>query len=50
MVEDFCREKGFNFAVFEELIEAEVSQSGKQKKKGLWGDFDDILDRIKIED
>ncbi len=50
MVEKFCRENGFDFSAFEELIKAEIEQSGKQKKKGLWDDFDNILDHIKIDD
>jgi hypothetical protein len=33
----------------EELIDAELKQIGKQKKIGLWTDFDDILDRVDAE-
>lgn len=42
-----CEKHGFVFDVFDELIQAELKQVGKQRKKGLWQDFDDILDRIK---
>ncbi len=49
MVERLCAEHGFEFTVFEELIEAEMKQIGKLKKHGLWLDFDEILDRIEIE-
>ena len=33
----------------EELIDAELKQIGKQRKAGLWSDFDDILDRMDAE-
>ncbi len=46
MVKDACAEAGFLFAEFQELVQAEIEQTGKQRKKGLWDDFDDILDRI----
>lgn len=50
MVKKACKENKIDFATFEELIEAEVKQVGKQRRAGLWDDFDDILDRIQIEE
>jgi hypothetical protein len=50
MVKKACKDSGFIFAEFEELVEAEVTQMGKQRRAGLWDAFDDILDRIKIEE
>jgi len=46
MVKDACKEKGLLFAEFQELVQAEVDQTGKQRRAGLWDSFDDILDRI----
>jgi len=45
-----CEENDLYFAEFEELVHAEIQQTGKQRKKGLWDSFDDILDRIIQED
>ena len=50
LVREECIESGISFPEFKELIQAEVDQTGKQKKKGLWDSFDDILDRIEIGD
>jgi hypothetical protein len=50
MVKDACKEAGVLFAEFQELVQAEIEQTGKQRKKGLWDDFDDILDRIQDDD
>ncbi|WP_114373905.1 hypothetical protein [Elioraea thermophila] len=44
-----CREAGVRFAAFEELVEAELDQQGKKKKKGLWEEFDRILEEIEVE-
>ena len=46
MVKRTCAEHGFKFDAFKELIYAELKQVGKQKKRGLRDEFDDILDRI----
>ncbi len=46
MVKGICEKEGLLFAEFEELVQAEVEQTGKQRKAGLWDSFDDILDRI----
>ena len=50
LVQDVCKEAGILFAEFQELVQAEIEQTGKQRKKGLWDDFDDILDRILDDD
>ena len=50
MVREECKESGLYFSTFTELVQAEVDQTGKQKKKGLWDAFDDILDRIELGD
>lgn len=46
LVKRICRKYGVRIAEFEELVQAEVNQVGKQRKRGLWQDFDDILDRM----
>lgn len=46
MIKDACKENGLLFAEFEELVQSEVEQTGKQRRAGLWDSFDDILDRI----
>ncbi|MBC6407915.1 MAG: hypothetical protein GDA40_07240 [Rhodobacteraceae bacterium] len=50
MIEEACKENGMQFDVFEELVRVEVEQTGKQRRRGLWDYFDDILDRIQVED
>jgi hypothetical protein len=50
LVREECLENKIIFQEFVELVQAEVDQTGKQKKKGLWDAFDDILDRIEIGD
>lgn len=49
MVAERCRAHGMRIAEFEELVQAEVEQTGKQKRRGLRDAFDDILDRIQDE-
>ncbi len=39
-----CRAIGLRIATFEQLVEAELDQQGKQRKRGLWEEFDRILD------
>jgi hypothetical protein len=39
-----CRTISLRIATFEQLIEAELDQQGKQRKAGLWEEFDQILD------
>jgi hypothetical protein len=50
MIKKTCKENGLIFAEFEELVQAEVEQTGKQRRAGLWDSFDDILDRIQVEE
>lgn len=50
MIKGACKEKGILFAEFQELVQAEVEQTGKQRRAGLWDSFDDILDRIQDDD
>ncbi len=46
MIREACKQNGVNFAEFEELVQTEVEQTGRQRRAGLWDSFDDILDRI----
>jgi hypothetical protein len=39
-----CRTIGLTIGTFERLIEAELHQQGKQKKRGIGDEFDRILD------
>lgn len=50
LVREECLENNIIYQEFVDLVQAEVDQTGKQKKKGLWDQFDDILDRIEIGD
>jgi hypothetical protein len=50
MIKETCKAKGLLFAEFQELVQAEVEQTGKQRRAGLWDSFDDVLDRIQLED
>jgi len=50
MIKGACKENGLLFAEFEELVQAEVEQTGKQRRAGLWDSFDDILDRIQVDE
>lgn len=50
MIKRSCKENGMYFAEFEELVQTEVEQTGKQRRAGLWDSFDDILDRIQVDE
>lgn len=50
MIKDACKANAMLFAEFEELVQAEVEQTGKQRRAGLWDSFDDILDRIQVDE
>jgi hypothetical protein len=50
LVKEACKRYGIGFPELEELIQAEVVQTGKQRRAGLWDDFDDILDRIQPDE
>lgn len=44
LVKRICTEAGIRVSTFEQLVTAELDQQGKQRKAGLWEDFDQILD------
>lgn len=50
MIKEACNANGMLFTEFEELVQAEVEQTGKQRRAGLWDSFDDILDRIQVDE
>jgi len=50
MIKEACKASGLHYAEFVELVHAEVEQTGKQRRAGLWDSFDDILDRIQVDD
>jgi hypothetical protein len=50
MIKKACKENGLHFSEFVELVQSEVEQTGKQRRAGLWDSFDDILDRIQVEE
>ena len=50
MIKDPCKATGMLFAESEALVQAEVEQTGKQRRAALWDSFDDILDRIQVDD
>lgn len=50
MIKESCKANGMLFAEFEELVQSEVEQTGKQRRAGLWDSFDDILDRIQLDE
>ncbi|ETW10756.1 hypothetical protein ATO8_20514 [Roseivivax marinus] len=50
MIKEACKANGMHFAEFEELVQSEVEQTGKQRRAGLWDSFDDILDRIQVDE
>lgn len=39
-----CRAARLRIATFEQLLEAELDQQGKKRKRGLWEEFDRVLD------
>jgi hypothetical protein len=50
LTRQLCRKHKIKIAEFEELVQAEVEQIGKLRKRGLSDQFDDILDRMADED
>ena len=50
LVRKQCAAMGLDISVLEQLIEAEVGQLGKLRKRGLWEDFDEIFDALEEED
>ena len=43
LVREKCKASGLDVTILERLIEAELDQVGKLKKRGLWEDFDEIF-------
>lgn len=46
LVRSKCVEMGLDISVLEQLIDAEVGQLGKLRKRGLYEDFDEVFDAI----
>lgn len=46
LVRSKCAEMGLDISVLEQLIDAEVGQLGKLRKRGLYEDFDEVFDAI----
>lgn len=40
-----CRKEGIRISLLEDLVEAELAQAGKLRKRGLFERFDEILDQ-----
>nr|VFJ55926.1 MAG: hypothetical protein BECKFM1743A_GA0114220_101584 [Candidatus Kentron sp. FM]VFJ58591.1 MAG: hypothetical protein BECKFM1743C_GA0114222_102292 [Candidatus Kentron sp. FM]VFK11146.1 MAG: hypothetical protein BECKFM1743B_GA0114221_101694 [Candidatus Kentron sp. FM] len=50
LVREKCASMGLELGVLELLVEAEVGQLGKLRKRGLWEEFDEVFDTIEKED
>ncbi|MDD9810504.1 MAG: hypothetical protein OXU71_02130 [Gammaproteobacteria bacterium] len=50
LVTDSCKENGLDFDAFKELVEAQITSNVNFRRRELFAHFDDILDRIKIEE
>jgi len=50
MIEDACKANDMLFGAFEELVQVEVDETGRKRRHGLWDSFDDILDRIQVDE
>lgn len=50
LVTEFCKAKNFKFAEFKELVKAQVTSNVNFRRRDLFAKFDDILDRIEIEE
>ena len=44
LVRSKCRSAGIKIATFESLVEAELDRQGMMRRRGLWDQFDEILD------
>ena len=44
LVRSKCRAAGIKISTLEQLIDAELDQQGKIRKRGLWEEIDRILD------
>jgi len=45
-----CRAAKVKIATFEQLVDAELDQQGKQRKRRLWEEFDRLLDEDSEQD
>lgn len=45
LVERKCSAADLNIEVLEELIDVQIKQLGKQKRRGIWDDIDAVFDR-----
>ena len=45
LVEDKCNAADLNIEVLEQLIDVQIKQLGKQKRRGIWDDIDAVFDR-----
>ena len=43
LVRDKCRAEGLDMSVLERLVNLELDQAGKLRKRGLREDFDDVF-------
>jgi hypothetical protein len=43
IVKKLCRAKKLQIQILDELVEAELEQAGKERKRGLWERFDEIF-------
>ncbi|MGI9310585.1 MAG: hypothetical protein ACR2P7_03505 [bacterium] len=50
LVVNSCQRSGFLFDEFEKLVQAQIEHSGNAQRRQLFAAFDDILDRIKLEE
>ena len=50
MIEQICQTNGMILAEFEALLQIEVEKIANKRRRGLWDEFDDILDRIQEEE
>lgn len=50
LVRKACKEAGLDMAVLERLIDAELDQVGKLRKRGLWLEFDEIFGEVDAEE
>lgn len=44
IVRRHCREEDIDMNLLEDLVRAELEQTGKRRKRGLFERFDDLLD------
>ncbi len=45
LVERKCNAAELNIEVLEKLIDVQIRQLGKQKRRGIWDDIDAVFDR-----